>query len=482
MPCNAPRNSDRSGAYVRFLIVAAGVLLLAANVCAWFAAANANAAEPISVLHRGTFLLPTMATDPHGKSFTIEGLSGVTYRGGSSFTAVMNNSNKLVHFDVGFAVDGSIASATVASGLTLSQARDYEAIAYSNARFGTVWLADETGPRLDEFDLATGQLMRSVEAPGPFDRRRSNFGWESLTRRAGGSELWTANEEALTVDGGRSSTTEGTTVRLVRFGAADEGFVPAEQYAYPVDRWHAEDSPLTSAERSGLVELVQLPDGTLLGLERSLAFASPLAPSFENRLYQIDFGGATNVAAMPGLVGQSFMPVTKRLVWSGVAAGALGMNLEGLTVGPRLANGNLTLVGVVDDGGTSDPLSVNALVAFEITSPVADPAELGDVNLDGHVDRADIAFFASSYGTSSGARWEDADFDGDGRVTLEDLALLARNLPSDPAIAATIGDAAKEPADGIATPEPSTIAIVLGAIGALFFGRWAWKRRSRTVA
>lgn len=287
--------------------------------------------------------------------------------------------------------------------------------------------------------------------------------------------MWTASEEALAVDGGVSSPTAGTTVRLLRYAAAGESYVAAEQYAYRVEPWHAGDSSLTSAERSGLVELVSLSDGTLLALERSLAFSGPFSPSFQNRLYEVDLAGATNVAGMASLVGATYAPVAKRLVWSGAAAGAVGMNMEGLTVGPRLASGNQTLVGIVDDGGASDPLSANALVAFEITSAVAEPSLAGDANLDGRVDAADIAVLAATFGASSGARWEDADFDGDARVTLDDLATLARALPVVPSAESAAPGAANGAGERVATPEPSAVAIVAAAAAALFAARWAYR-------
>ncbi|MEX2185241.1 MAG: esterase-like activity of phytase family protein [Pirellulales bacterium] len=438
----------------------------------WLSSTGA-AAAPISVVPRGSFALPTTATDQHGTPFSITGLSGITHRGGNLFTAVMDNSNKLVHLDVQLATDGSIGAVSVIGGLTLSQTGDYEAIAYTNARLGTVWLANEGAARLDEFDTASGQLLRSLATPGVYDHLRGGFGWESLARRVGGTELWTANEQALSVDGGLSSPTSGTTVRLLRYAGSGDTYAAAEQFAYRVDAWHAGDSGSTSAERSGLVELVQLPDGTLLALERSLAFSGVL-PSFENRLYQIDFAGATNVAGLAALEAATFTPVTKQLVWSGAAAGPLGMNMEGLTVGPRLANGHLTLLGIVDDGGSSDPLSSNTLVAFEITSDVADPSTAGDANLDGKVDAADVAALAASYGTPSGARWEDADFDGDGRVSIGDLALLARGLPADAHQSDEVDVASRPSADHIATPEPHAAvlaAVCAAALLALYFYR-----------
>ena len=63
----------------------------------------------------------------------------------------------------------------------------------------------------------------------------------------------------------------------------------------------------------------------------------------------------------------------------------IGENLEGLCLGPQLANGNRVLLGVVDDG---DAVSNNTLVAFELVVPLT---LLGDINQDQHVNALDIS-------------------------------------------------------------------------------------------
>jgi hypothetical protein len=121
-----------------------------------------------------------------------------------------------------------------------------------------------------------------------------------------------------------------------------------------------------------LSDLVALPDGRVLALERSLA--SSLTP-FQSRIYELDFTGATDVSSLAGLIGQTYTPVSKRLLWSGQAAGGFGQNLEGLALGPQLSNGNWSLLGIVDDG---DPLSNNTLVAFELSGAnIPEPAAIG---------------------------------------------------------------------------------------------------------
>ena len=63
-------------------------------------------------------------------------------------------------------------------------------------------------------------------------------------------------------------------------------------------------------------------------------------------------------------------------------------------LGPQLPGGDWTLLGVVDDGGASDPLSGNTLVAFSLSPSVA-----GDFNGSGSVDSADYVVWRKGLGT-----------------------------------------------------------------------------------
>jgi hypothetical protein len=141
-------------------------------------------------------------------------------------------------------------------------------------------------------------------------------------------------------------------------------------------------------------------------------------PVFLNRIYEIDFAVATDVGIGPtatALNGQTFTRVGKELLWSGAADGTTGQNLEGLTLGPRLANGDWILLGVVDDEPT-DTLSMNTVVAFTATAiPSA------DFDDDGDVDGGDFLAWQRGLGTSIGATHADGDADRDGDVDAADL-------------------------------------------------------------
>ncbi|MFA9477129.1 esterase-like activity of phytase family protein [Phycisphaerales bacterium AB-hyl4] len=363
-----------------FLTVAAVMLALLSNPAGLLA-------DDLSIVYRGTFDLPGSTTDQHGNVFDIDGLSGITWTGGNNYWAVMDNSDKLVQLQVDLSANGSIASASVAGGLTLAHSRDHEGIAYTNPQRNSVFISDENRPMpgVREYSLANGALMQTVSIPSVFSNIRSNYGFESLTRQPNGQVMWTANEEALTVDGSLSSTSAGSVVRLQQFDVDGNNVAAGPQYAYitnPVHRSTNDDPTQTGARsRSGLVELVAMHDGRLLALERSFAQAGifNLSSAYRNSIFLIDLNDATDVSDMAGLIGQNYTPASKSLLWSATRAidpiapiDPIG-NLEGLTLGPQLPNGNWSLLGIVDWSDPIDLISANRLVAFELIGVIPEP-------------------------------------------------------------------------------------------------------------
>jgi hypothetical protein len=149
--------------------------------------------------------------------------------------------------------------------------------------------------------------------------------------------------------------------------------------------------------RSGLSDLVALPDGSLLALERSLGITGfiigiPLY-QYQSRIYRVTFDSATDTSQAPfdaGLTGQIYTPATKTLLWSGGA-----QNMEGLALGTLLPGGDWSLLGIVDNGGGSDPLSGNTLLSFSLM-----PSIPGDFNFDGNVDAADYIVWRKGLNTT----------------------------------------------------------------------------------
>ena len=347
-------------------------------------------AAPLSVQFKSGANLGSSTQDQNGASFTIAGLSGVTWAGpevgggGTTYLAVMDNSNKLVRVSIAVTSDGTISSAAIVpgGGLSLSDSRDFEDIAFRGVARDAVYLCEEGTPEVREHRLDTGALAQVLPRPPIFANRRANFGFESLSLNRTRSTLWTANEEALTNDGSASTTTTGTWVRLLKFDATQSPPVPVAQFAYLTQPIHG---AVISGARSGVSQVVALPNRKLLVLERSFAFGATL---FQTRIYEVDVSAATDVSLLGTLIGTTYTPATKRLLHSGDQT-----NLEGLCLGPRLPDGAYALAGIVDDG---DPISVNRVVSFRLAGDV-DSTCPSDLNDDGVVDDSDFVRFAESY-------------------------------------------------------------------------------------
>jgi len=264
-------------------------------------------------------------------------LSGIVHASGERFYAVSDAGGRLFPVDVSIdPQSGFVTAASVAPALTLAGGVDLEGV--TSGAGDSVWVSDETGSAIRRHGLAGGALLDSLGVPAIYQQIRSNLGLESLAGVDG--VLWTANEEALSVDGDIASATSGTTVRLQRFDAAG---APAGQWAYVTDPYPG--APILNRSASGVVDLLALPGGELLVLERSLSNQGLRA-----RIYQVDFAGASDTAALAGLAGASFAPVGKRMLWERSAG--FDQNYEGLALGPPLDAGDWSLL-LVDDGGGS---------------------------------------------------------------------------------------------------------------------------------
>lgn len=86
----------------------------------------------------------------------------------------------------------------------------------------------------------------------------------------------------------------------------------------------------------------------------------------------------------------------------------------------------------------------------------------GDANRDGKVDGSDVTILAGNWQTGvggvGGATWEMGDFNRDGKVDGSDVTILAGNWQAGVTMDAT------------SVPEPGTLALLLGALVALFAG------------
>lgn len=198
------------------------------------------------------------------------------------------------------------------------------------------------GAHVREYTLPAMFKMSAAER-GP----RNNLVFEGLTVTPDRTKTYVLAEGPLYEDGPAPTLTAGAVSRITVFDRAT-GIAQA-QYAYPVDRVQVEPVPAGQFTVSGATEILAVTDTRFLVLERSFSVG---VVGNQVRLYEIDVSRATDVLNTPALTGAAYIPVTKRLVldFETLKADLGGIaNLEGMTFGPKLANGHDSLVVVADD-------------------------------------------------------------------------------------------------------------------------------------
>lgn len=321
----------------------------------------------------GTVGLAGSVTPRRGDRHPVSETSGIVWLGADRYAAVMDGSDRLVVFSLALGGDGAPVSATALDSVSLGADRDWEDLAVvGSGPARRLFAVAEAAPALWEFAIDTDRgacrAVGSWNLGGVFPGMRPNRGPEALCADPEGAALWTANEEALEGDGGPVADGAQGTVRIVRLpldppGGGDERLVEGRrEWIYPVEPPHARVGLPGDRPYSGVVAIAPLSAGRLLLLERS---AGRGVPPIENRIFLVDVGATEGSAG--GRPAEGVPRVAKDLLWRG----SLGINLEGLCLGPALGDGGRAVVAIADNGaegrlGPEDAPAPNPLVVFAL--------------------------------------------------------------------------------------------------------------------
>ncbi len=215
-----------------------------------------------------------------------------------------------------------------------------------------------------------GQHVREYELPSIFAMSSSDVGprgnltLEGLAFLPDGKSLAAIMEGPLFQDSATPTLTTGAQSRITVFDRTS-GKATA-QYAYPIEKVQAAPVPADQFTVNGATEILALSATRFLVLERSFSVG---VIGNQVRLYEIDISKATNVLTAANLQGAT--AVTKRLVLDfetlKTQLGGIA-NLEGITFGPRLANGKRSLVVIADDNFplADSATDRNQVIVFEV--------------------------------------------------------------------------------------------------------------------
>jgi hypothetical protein len=246
----------------------------------------------------------------------------------------------------------------------------------------SVFVSDEYGPFIYQFNVNTGAFIRSVKLPNkylidypstsPDDElsinlagRQSNRGMEGLAISPDGSKLYGIMQSPLIQDGGLDAELKrvGTNTRIVEI---DIKTGATREFVYPL-----------SNKSNGISEILAINDHEFLVLERDGKVGAEAA---DKKLIKIDISNATDVRAIQKLsvTGDvlpdgttSITPVTKSVFLDLLdpAYGIVGANapekIEGLAFGPDLADGRHLLIVTVDNDFKAEQASRIFAFAFD---------------------------------------------------------------------------------------------------------------------
>jgi hypothetical protein len=249
-------------------------------------------------------------------------------------------------------------------------------------RDGAVFIADEYGPVVYEFD-ATGKRRRSLPIPARFHTaapgkaptdelppkstagRQPNRGMEGLAITPDGGKLVGAMQSPLIQDGGLNDKNEraGLHCRLLEL---DLGKSKSREFVYPLDD-----------PANGVSEILAVNDHEFLVLERDSRAGQDAKAK---KVYRIDLAAATDVSrvdALPALrLPADIVPVKKTLFLDllapayKIAGNDCPEKFEGLAFGPDLPDGRrLLLVTADNDFVATAPFRVYAFAVDKADLP-----------------------------------------------------------------------------------------------------------------
>lgn len=252
---------------------------------------------------------------------------------------------------------------------------DPESIRLSPDGF-TLFVSDEYGPYVYQFDRLTGVRLRSFQLPTSFFAtnlspvgnneisgntvgRVANKGMEGLAITPDGRTLVGIMQNALIQDANQG----GAAANLLRIVTIDVlSGKTTHQFAYL----------LTTG--SGVSDIVALNNHELLVDERDGKGRGDGSKAKVKQLFKIDLAGATDVSAMDGLTAAAhavnktlFLDIVTALTSSGITTDQIPAKIEGVTFGPDvrqkgtvlhtlwIANDNDFLETVADPNGNQIP-------------------------------------------------------------------------------------------------------------------------------
>jgi hypothetical protein len=204
-------------------------------------------------------------------------------------------------------------------------------------------------PSLNFMDLK-GTFLSTVTLPENLKMQqqekgpRNNGTLEGITFDKKYKSIYSNIEEPLFEDGDQANTSIGGLIRIYQFDAKTNKNIA--QFGYKLEPIALEPNPKESFAVNGVSAIQYIGKNQLLVVERSYSTGTQACTI---KLFLCDLKKATNVKNYPSLQNQKLELASKKLILNMDDLGIFIDNIEGITFGPKLTNGNKSLVLVTDN-------------------------------------------------------------------------------------------------------------------------------------
>ncbi|MES2576557.1 MAG: esterase-like activity of phytase family protein [Bacteroidota bacterium] len=213
---------------------------------------------------------------------------------------------------------------------------------------------DLKGDFLGNVTLPENLKMQKLEK-GP----RNNETLEGITFDFKYKNIYTNIEEPLFEDGDQANTSKGGLIRLYQFNAKTKK--NTAQYGYQLEPIAREPNPKGAFSVNGVSAIQYYGKNQLLVVERSYSTGTQACTI---KVFLCDLKKASNVKNHTSLQNHKLELASKKLILNMDDLGIFIDNIEGLTFGPKLTNGNPSII-FVSDNNFSDKQKTQVLV-FEL--------------------------------------------------------------------------------------------------------------------
>ncbi|MBP6182084.1 esterase-like activity of phytase family protein [Flavobacterium sp.] len=188
---------------------------------------------------------------------------------------------------------------------------------------------------------------------------RNNTTLEGITFDFKYKNIYTNIEEPLFEDGDQANTSNGGLIRLYQFNVKTKKNIA--QYGYQLEPIALEPNPKGAFAINGVSAIQYYGKNQLLVVERSYSTGTQACTV---KVFICDLKKATNVKNYGSLKNQKFELASKKLILNMDDLGIFIDNIEGLTFGPKLANGHPSII-FISDNNFSEMQKTQVLV-FEL--------------------------------------------------------------------------------------------------------------------